>query len=164
MTQLGERDDELNADLFSVSLDPYNKMLDAFTFSVSASGVQSDSRISDPEFNAVWESATAVVEDGWMVEMKIPYYAIRFPKGEKQDWKVQFSREIRRSRTEVQWSLVPKNTETPLNYWGTLKGLNRRISTLGWSSRAVNFVTSPSNCTSSRRTRTRTPLSAAANR
>ncbi|MDC3337237.1 carbohydrate binding family 9 domain-containing protein [Flavobacteriales bacterium] len=124
LTQLGERDDKLNADLFSISIDPYNKMLDAFIFSVSASGVQSDFRLSDPEFNAVWESATRVVEDGWIVEMKIPYYAFRFPKGEKQDWKVQFSREIRRSRTELQWSLVPKNIETPLNYWGTLKGLN----------------------------------------
>ncbi len=125
LTQLGERDDNLNADLFSVSFDTYNKMLDAFTFSVSASGVQSDSRISDRLFNAVWESAVQVVDDGWIAEIKIPYYAIRFPKGEKQVWRVQFEREIRRTRTELQWSLVPKEVETELNYWGLLDGLDQ---------------------------------------
>lgn len=124
LTQLGERDDELNADIFSISFDTYNQMLDAFTFSVSASGVQSDSRISDPSFNAVWESEVSIIEDGWVVEIKIPYYAIRFPKADKQVWRVQFEREIRRSRTELQWSLVPKNVETEINYWGQLSGLN----------------------------------------
>ena len=124
LRQLGERDDQLNADLFTVSFDTYNKMLDAFQFSVSASGVQSDSRISDPSFNAVWESDVRVVEDGWIVEMMIPYYAIRFPKGKNQTWRVQFEREIRRSRRELQWSLVPKEVETQLNYWGLLVGLD----------------------------------------
>jgi hypothetical protein len=124
LIQLGERDDALNSDLFTVSFDTYNKMLDAFTFSVSASGVQSDTRISDPSFNAVWESAVQIVDDGWIVEIKIPYYAIRFPKGDNQTWRVQFEREIRRSRQELQWSLVPKNVETELNYWGTVEGLN----------------------------------------
>lgn len=124
LTQLGERDDNLNADLFTVSLDTYNQMIDAFTFSVSASGVQSDARISDRSFNAVWESAVQIVEDGWIVEMEIPYYAIRFPKGKEQTWRVNFEREIRRSRTVLQWALVPKEVETELNYWGLLKGLD----------------------------------------
>jgi len=124
LAQLGERDDELNSDGFSFSIDTYNKMLDAFTFSVAASGVQSDSRISDPSFNAVWQSAVQIVSDGWIVEMRIPYYAIRFPNGDKQVWRVQFERNLRRTRTGLQWSLVPKEVETELNYWGLLKGLD----------------------------------------
>ena len=124
LAQLGERDDELNSDGFSFSIDTYNKMLDAFTFSVAASGVQSDSRISDPSFNAVWQSAVQIVSDGWIVEMRIPYYAIRFPNGDKQVWRVQFERNLRRTRTGLQWSLVPKEVETELNYWGLLTGLD----------------------------------------
>ncbi|NNF22523.1 MAG: hypothetical protein HKN67_11320, partial [Saprospiraceae bacterium] len=65
-----------------------------------------------------------IVDDGWIAEIKIPYYSLRFPKGEEQLWRVQFEREIRRSRTELQWCLVPKNIETRLNYWGLLTGLN----------------------------------------
>ncbi len=124
LTQLGERDDNLNADLFTFSFDPYNKKQDAFVFRVSASGVQSDSRFSDGSFNAVWESAVKIVNDGWIVEMKIPYYAIRFPKDKQQNWRINFERGIRRSRTDLQWSLVPKNTETPINFWGKLDGLS----------------------------------------
>lgn len=129
LTQLGERDDiggrnSLNTDIFKVSFDTYGNMLDAFTFAISASGIQADSRISDPSFNAVWESAVQIVDDGWIAEMEIPYYAIRFPKGDKQTWRVQFEREIRRTRQEVQWSLVPKNVETEINFWGTLEGLD----------------------------------------
>ena len=124
LTQLGERDDRLNADRFGVSFDTYNNMLDAYTFSVTSSGVQSDSRTSDSQFNAVWESAVQIVDDGWIAELKIPYYALRFPKAEEQLWRVQFDREIRRSRTELQWCLVPKNIETRLNYWGLLTGLD----------------------------------------
>ncbi len=123
MTQLGERDDRLNADHFAVSFVTYNKKIDAFTFKVSASGVQSDSRISDQVFNAVWDSPVDIVDDGWVVEIKIPHYAIRFPKEDKQLWKINFLRETRRSRTEVQWSLVPKEVETEINYWGDLIGL-----------------------------------------
>jgi hypothetical protein len=123
LTQLGERDDNLNADLFTFLFDPYNKKQDAFVFTVSASGVQSDRRFSDDSFNAVWESAVQIVEDGWVVEMRIPYFAIRFPKDEQQEWRINFERGIRRSRTDLQWALVPKNIETPINYWGALKGL-----------------------------------------
>ena len=124
LTQLGERDDRLNADFFKVSFDTYNKLLDAYSFSVTASGVQSDSRISDSQFNAVWDSAVQIVEDGWIAEIKIPYYALRFPKADKQIWRVQFEREIRRSRTLLQWCLVPKRVETEINYWGLLTGLD----------------------------------------
>ncbi len=130
LTQLGERDDiggrrnSLNTDVFKVSFDTYGNMLDAFTFAISASGIQGDSRISDPSFNAVWDSATNIGDDGWIAEMRIPYYAIRFPKGDKQIWRIQFEREIRRTRQEVQWSFVPKNVETEINFWGTLEGLN----------------------------------------
>lgn len=123
-TQLGERDDRLNADKFTISFDTYNKKLDAFTFAVTASGVQSDYRISDEAFNAVWESAVEITNDGWMAEIRIPYYAIRFPKNEQQIWKLNFEREIRRFRTELQWSLVPKEVETEINFWGDLTGLN----------------------------------------
>ena len=124
LTQLGERDDRLNADRFSVSFDTYNNMLDAFSFSVTASGVQADSRISDSSFNAVWDSNVSIVKDGWIAEIKIPYYSLRFPNTNTQLWRIQFEREIRRSRTDLQWCLVPKEIETELNYWGMLTGLN----------------------------------------
>ncbi|MDO9153972.1 MAG: hypothetical protein Q7U47_09760 [Paludibacter sp.] len=34
----------------------------------------------DGNWNAVWESKTRIVENGWIVEMRIPYSALRFPE------------------------------------------------------------------------------------
>lgn len=124
LKQLGERDDQLNADNFKISFDTYDKKIDAFVFSVSASGVQGDSRYSDGSFNAVWHSHVKILENGWSVEMEIPFSAFRFPNTDSLIWNIQFEREIRRTRSQLQWSLVSKNFQNPINYWGKLTGLN----------------------------------------
>jgi len=125
LKQLGNRDDDgLNADYFMLKFDTYNKRQDAYQFGVYASGVQTDSRISDFTFDAVWQSEVKIVEDGWIVEMEIPYSAIRFPEVENQTWAFQINRTIRRTRELDGWSYVPSNVNNGLTYWGTLQGIN----------------------------------------
>lgn len=123
LRQMGERDDDLNADRFTVSFDTYDKKIDAFIFSVSASGVQTDFRFSDENYNAVWHSEVKVLANGWSIEMEIPFSALRFPNDGDLEWNVQFEREIRRTRSELQWALVSKNVQNEINYWGRLRGL-----------------------------------------
>ena len=77
--EMGNRDDELNADGFVIGFDTYNNQQDAYIFGVTASGVQSDIREMDETYNAVWQSAVKILDNGWCVEMKIPYSALRFP-------------------------------------------------------------------------------------
>lgn len=124
LTQLGNRDDGLNADLFGIQFDTYYNGLDAYIFEVYASGVQCDSRRSDDTFNAVWESAVAIDQKGWTLEMRIPWSALRFPANEKQTWGIQIHRSIRRHREMLQWALVPKGISNTLAYWGELHGLS----------------------------------------
>ncbi|MDP2423242.1 MAG: DUF5916 domain-containing protein [Bacteroidales bacterium] len=124
LTQLGNRDDNLNADLFGLQFDTYNNGLDAFIFEVHASGVQRDGRITDKTFNAVWESAVVLDAKGWTAEIHIPWSALRFPDNGKQIWKMQLSRTIRRHRETLQWAPEPKGAVNRLNYWGQLVGLS----------------------------------------
>jgi len=122
--ELGNRDDQnLNTDYFRIGIDPYNLRQDGYVFEVSAAGVQGDSKISDPTFNAVWESAAMLDSEGWTVEIKIPYSAIRFPKKPVQEWGLQFVRYERRNREYDQWALVPAGNNNPLIFWGTLTGI-----------------------------------------
>jgi murein DD-endopeptidase MepM/ murein hydrolase activator NlpD len=123
--QLGNRDeaDELNSDQFKIGIDPYNKREAGYVFVVSASGVQSESFNNDLSFDAVWKSAASCIRDGWIVEMKIPYSAIRFPAVPEQTWAIQFARVIRRNREYDQWALTPKNQQNSMLYWGTMKGI-----------------------------------------
>lgn len=123
LRQLGVRDNSLNADYFGISIDPFNSELDAYNFDVSASGVQRDSRFSDSGYNAVWKSAVRVVENGWSLEMSIPYSALRFPKTEVQNWRLQIRRTIRRIREFNQWALTPKDEDKFMKHWGYLDGI-----------------------------------------
>ncbi len=122
LRQLGNRDDHLNSDLFTVQFDTYSNGLDAFIFEVYASGVQRDSRLTDRTFNAVWGSAVAFDAKGWTTEFFIPWSALRFPDSEKQLWKVQIQRNIRRNREQLQWAPEPKGAANKLSYWGQLNG------------------------------------------
>lgn len=125
LRQLGLRDDDhLNADMFSIEFDTYNNQLDAYSFLVTASGVQMDWRESDETYDAVWDSEVRITSDGWIAELKIPYSAIRFAGSQSQEWGMQITRTIRRYRETDQWSLEMPETKNDLPYWGTLKGIS----------------------------------------
>lgn len=121
--QLGNRDDYLNADNFRVVFDTYNTEQDAFDLSVTASGVQNDSRFSDYLYNAVWESSVKLHPEGWSVEIKIPFSALRFPNTSTQTWGLQITRSITRNGEFDQWGLLPRGVPNPFKYWGYLKGM-----------------------------------------
>ena len=112
LREFGKRDESgRNADSFGFILDPYNGGMNAFSFSVTAAGVQIDHFISggnhwDRNWDAVWNSAVKIDEAGWSVEFEIPYYAIRFPRQEVQHWGVNFFRGVKRNQEEAYWSPV----------------------------------------------------------
>ncbi len=120
LTQLGNRDNDLNADHFRIAIDPYDKQQDFNSFQVTASGVQSDFKRSDGNFNTVWKSAVKINEDGWSLEIKIPYSALRFPKLDVQQWGIQMYRNIRRLREEVVWSPIDRSANNYVDYFGKL--------------------------------------------
>ncbi len=132
LLEMGMRNsgNNLNSDRFYVDINPFNDGINGFRFQVSASGVQTDSNMSgggsrgDVNWDAVWHSATRITEYGWSVEMKIPYSALRFPKGDVQYWGINFWREIRRKREVSSWNFVNRRVGDPLAYMGLLNGIN----------------------------------------
>ena len=123
--ELGSRDDEeLNADYFMVGFDTYNKLIDAYIFGVSASGIQLDTRFQDGSFDAVWQSAVKINEKGWCAEFRIPYSALRFPDAKEQNWRLEFQRIIRRRQEISRWTFVPKNESSVVKYFGKLEGIS----------------------------------------
>jgi len=149
--QLGNRDDDnLNVDLFGIVFDTYNNELDGYIFLVSASGVQTDRRMEDNTYNAVWESKARIDDKGWVVEMRIPYSALRFPKTEIQHWGMQLVREIRRNREQDQWALEEKGVPNAQEFWGMLEGIRDispplRLSVSPYLSGSVNISPADDN-------------------
>jgi hypothetical protein len=116
--RLSRRDVNADADRFSIYLDPRRDRLTGVRFEVSAAGVQNDEIIyndtwMDDSWDAVWLSAVHHDDQGWSVEMRIPFSELRFLPGDSQTWGVNASRYIQR-KNESDWlALVPK-TESGL--------------------------------------------------
>lgn len=129
--QLGQRDDfqNNNTDAFGVILDTYNDKRNAFYFVVTAAGVQTDARYTlektDLSLNAVWFSKTKIDDKGWVVELRIPYQALRFPKTDQQTWGINFMRVIRRYRETSYWNPLDLAVQGIVNQCGTLTGMNQ---------------------------------------
>ncbi len=135
LSQLTERDEVGNADWFAVVIDAYQDGQNGVGFAVTASGVQIDQKYSqadggadealdgDENWDAVWRSTAKIAPDGWIVEMIIPYSAIRFPNKEIQNWNINFARTVRRSRQSSYWNAVDPQIEGMLNQSGTISNL-----------------------------------------
>ena len=141
--QFTPRDQELRADVdyFSVFLDTYKDRQNAFQFLVTSRNVQTDARVSpqvvtdygmygDISWDAVWDSRVGFRNDGWVVEIKIPYFSIRFSKEEIQDWGIQFLHFSRRLNEATFWNAVDPNVNGFANQFGDLSGLQSLVPPL----------------------------------
>lgn len=129
--ELGDRDDyfDRNTDFFAVNINPYNDGQQNFNFIVTAAGVQGDDKWilgapgPDITWNAVWDSSVAIDEEGWTVEIKIPYSELRFPDGEKQVWGLNFFRMKKKHGEFYSWSYVDRAVGEWLQHNGELHGI-----------------------------------------
>jgi Domain of unknown function (DUF5916)/Carbohydrate family 9 binding domain-like len=128
--ELGQRDQmDVAADFFNFGLDTYDDNQSAQRFGVTAAGVQADSRIApgsqnmDFNWDVVWESAVTLQADGWVVEYRIPYSALRFPKKKVQQWGVQFTRVTRRLGEQATWSQINPKESGFVQFYGDLEGI-----------------------------------------
>ena len=128
MRQFTNRDNFGQSDFFSVILNPNNDAQNDTRFYVTSSGAQGDA-IANPSvgedfgWNAVWDSAVKMVDDGWVVEMKIPYRTLRFSNEDIQTWGLQFHRHFRTDRSQYTWNPLDITKGNWSLYHGELNGI-----------------------------------------
>ncbi len=125
--ELTPRDQLGNTDWFAVVLSPYLDGQNGFGFFVTPDGVQLDTKYIGAQENnawdAVWSSSAHLTTEGWVVEIEIPYSAIRFPKEKIQKWGINFKRNVRRTREVMAWNEIKPELNNPLIQCGYLKGI-----------------------------------------
>ncbi len=103
------RDSRLETDdTIAVLFDTFHDHRNGFLFRVNPLGTKYDTTLKDESdlnssWDERWEAAAQITDDGWQVEMMIPFKALRFPSG-SHVWGIDFKREIRRNNEEVNWS------------------------------------------------------------
>lgn len=117
--------DGFTGDAVSIMLDTYNDKQSAYKFSVSASGVMSDSRILDDGRNrdytwdGVWYSAAKIYSWGYVVEIKIPFKTLKFDKN-VNEWGLDFDRWRSYNREDLYWCRYEQNEGQRVSKFGRL--------------------------------------------
>ena len=127
-SELIGRDGFGNNDFVGVIFDTYNDKLNGFEYFVTPLNEQWDAKSSnggneDFSWNAVWQSAVKINNNGWSFEMLIPYSAIRFGKKKIQDWGLNIVRDRRKSGQKLFWQQIDPNVNAFLSQEGLLTGL-----------------------------------------
>ncbi|MWB95280.1 hydrolase [Flavobacterium sp. GA093] len=128
LKEISQRDNFGTADLFGVFINGFNDGQQDFMFYVSAADVQGDCIMTDANgedysWDAVWNSKATLTENGWIVEIKIPYAALRFSSENKQTWGINFFREVKRDRFKYTWNFVDSKIGTFTQQSGILEGI-----------------------------------------
>jgi hypothetical protein len=93
---VADRDSVFRNDVVGIVLDTFADGRRAFEFVVNPLGVQMDAMLSDVAgmnedlaWDAIWSSAGRITDDGYEVEIAIPFSSLRFPRGvASQAWRV----------------------------------------------------------------------------
>ncbi len=142
--EFSSRDNFAIADYFTTIINPNNDGQNDVLFMVSSAGTQVDAKVinrsnewgnrgneggnrgnEDFSWNAVWDSSVKINHDGWVVEMKIPYTALRFSNNENQTWGINFLRNIQSTKEEFSWNYIDKSKGKYTQYSGLLTGVTK---------------------------------------
>jgi hypothetical protein len=155
---LAERDRITNDDWVAISFDTFNDRRRAFVFAVNALGVQTDGMRSEQSVppgtsrasllsvdltqDYVWQSKGRVRDDGFEVELRIPFKSIRFQMGGTQDWGLQVVRQTQRSGFQDVWAPTSRANQAYQAQAGYLRGMRdmRRGLVLDVTPNAISFA------------------------
>ena len=126
---LRDRDEMWSDDYFGILLDTYGDAAWAYFLFANPLGVQGDSRFAtaageDDGFDIIYDTEARITEDGYQIEMAIPFASLRFPNRPVQNWRATFWRtRPRGSREQHTWAAMDRDEQCFLCQFGTLTGI-----------------------------------------
>ncbi|MEQ1908962.1 MAG: DUF5916 domain-containing protein [Vicinamibacterales bacterium] len=118
---------------FAIYFDTFYDRRNAFLFELSPIGGIYDATVTNErgpgntDYNPVWERQAGRFEQGWIVEMAIPFRALRYRSGASQVWGVNVRRTVRWKNEESFIQRMPPNQGSvifQISLGGTLVGID----------------------------------------
>ncbi len=119
-------------DVFGVQIDAQNTKQYAVSFQTTPFGNQLDlqsfnDRITDTNWNALWNVRTQRTDEGYSIEFAIPFKSIRYDKpvdGKPVSWGITFYRLARKDFEKTVFPAIPQSfSENRMTYAAKLTGL-----------------------------------------
>ena len=123
------RRDKDDGDWLAISISSYNDKQTAFNFGITSAGVQFDFMFvndngNDPNWEAIYYTATTVDALGWTAEMRIPLSQLRFAKEDMHSWGLNIFRYLYRKQELSLWQAIPRTAPGLVSLYGELHGLD----------------------------------------
>lgn len=127
-TTVVRRDNHFNSDFIELVIDSYHDHLSRAFFYINPSGSRQDllgigTSCCDSGWDPVWDAATAITDEGWVAEIRIPFNQLRFSGEVEQTWGLQIRRFIQRTNEYVAWSWWGRSESGGPNRFGHLEGI-----------------------------------------
>ncbi len=116
-----------------IAIDTFHDRRNAYIFELNAFGTQGDAYITDESmtladwnWEGVYRSEGRVTDDGWVLEVAIPFTTIRFSDADVPEMGIAFYRAIRRKDEDVFWPHIPQRFHagiSQVSQYATLTGL-----------------------------------------
>jgi len=126
---IAARDDVLDEDNVRVFLDTFNDKRKAYVLAFNPLGVQQDGVMTEGggmDFNVdvVMESKGVITEDGYTIEVAIPFKSLRYEAGKGKVWGLHLWRNIKRFDDEMgSWMPIVRGRTSQLEQEGHITGL-----------------------------------------
>ena len=132
--RVARRDDVYLDDYVTVYLDTFNDQRRAYVLYFNPLGIQADgiiiggnvgeaSEVKDLTWDGILESKGRVTDDGYVVEVAIPFKTLRFQAESKQTWGLHLQRWIARKAERIHWQPISRAVQELLPQMGRLEGL-----------------------------------------
>ena len=115
-----------------IGLDTYLDRRNAYLFEINALGTQDDATVTDEgitldsfSWDAVFRSETVIDEEGWTMEVSIPFRQLRFPRGDEVSFGLMLSRMINRKNERVMWPRIGLEFGSVMGAFGALAAVSQ---------------------------------------
>jgi hypothetical protein len=126
---VARRDNIFNDDYVLVHLDTFNDQRQAYLLFFSPLGIQADGtftegRGEDYSLDIVMESKGVLTEDGFNIEVAIPFKSLRYEAGKDKRWGLHINRRVKYKNNEYNsWMPTNRSISGWLNQAGHITGL-----------------------------------------
>ncbi|HHJ10208.1 MAG TPA: hypothetical protein ENK25_04875 [Bacteroidetes bacterium] len=118
-------------DNIEIMVSTFNDNRNGYLFVTNPNGALADVWVGDEgkdfnkNWNGVWDVAVERNDQGWFVEMVIPFSTLKFKKDSSQVWGINFERNIRRKKEQLMWQGWSRLYDVEkISQGGKLAGIN----------------------------------------
>ena len=142
-----------DSDFLAILFDGYHDHRVGYRLGTWPGGVQSDRTAigggrGDRSWDPVWDLETSITDEGWFVEMRIPFSQLRYQDEDVQHWGFQIERRVSGNGEHAMWAFTPRNEPGGVARFGHLDGIEgirqgKRMEVLPFVTGRAEYVEIP---------------------